>query len=343
MKSLSVTILLAIALLSANAASGCIAYFGYTESDLNTIDAVTTAVSVSMGHIVVQDPADYIVDDVEYIKVKAGPVLIDLANLIFNPNTFSGIDCTHYERGSSSNTLTYYKLRGDYQGRLDTFFSVNGELFQGELKVIGLIIHSEVNNHCVEAWKINTATDYVKKKLSVPGYIQPRLAIGYGLTNTPGGPVSKGFPVKSDGSIAEFPFQPTTIGYWVYDIFNPNNLNHPLNINAESWDSLSNKLNQALRSHQKTFGVLKAFCGPGGASEAAWGIGCPNQAIWKLGVLSNAWRDYWLNDPRNEAIVGFHWPNEVGLFGSNSLPQIWDEHSAIDNARNCTMTFLQLK
>lgn len=332
-------LILCVTLLFSSPASACIAYFGYTGSGADEVDTITDYVDVSTGYVTVTSETEYIVNDVESVYAIAGPVVLNLQEIIFKPDVVSGINCTHYERGGTSNTNPFYLFWGDYQSHLDTFFSINAALFQGTtVKVAVVMVHSEANNACVQNWKLNSAAAYVKTKLQKPGYYLPRIAVGYGLTNHPGG-VSKGFPVNTDGTIAKFPSNLTLIGYWAYDIFNPNLPSHVNNLNNESWTTISGKLDQALWTHQKTAGVFKAFCSSSSYPEINWGITCPNLYIWKLGVLANNWRDYWLNDPRNEMVLAFHWP-DVGFYGTESLPTLWSYHSNIDAARNCTMTFV---
>lgn len=330
-------------LLTTNPAWSCIAGFGYTGSTVAEIDYLAANVDVGLAYIVPASESDYIVDDAEYLVTKAGPVFVDLTGMIFNPNSAT-VPCAHYERGGASRTVTHTNLRGNYQARLDTFFSVNADLFRGARKVYGLGVNNEANNRCVAGWKLQTAASYVETKLAAVAQYSPVYTIvGYGLRNTPviggrGPVVSTGFPVTATGAIDKFPNVVDTIAYWIYDIFDPGNPSHPLNVNVESFTALNAKLNQALNPSQTTLTVIKAWCNSSDPVEAAWGITCPGQAVWKIGQAGTAWKNYLLSDPRNLFVIAFNWTSfGPADYGSKVLPPVWSHHSEIQQQVNCVV------
>lgn len=334
----SVFVLFSIALLLKPApAIPCIAAFGYT-STVDDTDFLAASVETGAAHLLPADEFDYVVDDAEYMVAKSGPVFIDLTDMIFRPNLVRA-DCSGYERGGGIQSVQYSNLRGNYQTRLDTFFLINAALFQGTRKVYGLVINTEANNRCVAAWKIDASALYVKAKVAaVAEYAPIFTAAGYGLRNTPrignrGAIVSMGFPV-ANGAIAKFPENLDLIAYWAYDIFDPGNPAHPANVNAESWTSLNDKLNQALAEGQKTLVVIKTYCDNDDPVEKALGVTCPSRSIRKLGQMAQNWRNYLLDDPRNLFVMGFSW-TDFGPYGSRNLPVVWPYHSGIQQAVNC--------
>jgi hypothetical protein len=335
-------VLFALALV-ASPALPCVAAFGYTDTPRSELDIVLAdGIKVGTAYIGVANEMDYLVTDVNYIVSKAGPVFIDIEGLIFNPNPSTFMTCP-YERGTAG-TAANRNLLGDYQAKLDTFFSVNAALFTGTRKVYALIINSEANNRCVENWKLNTAAAYVKNKLAALGSYKVYTTVGYGLRNTPAiggkGPVSSnGFPVDSFGNIAQFPFNVDLIGYYPYDIFDPNNPTHPLNVNNESWTTLNNKLNLALVPGQKTAMVVKAYCDVNDPIEAAWSVTCPNQRIWVIGTAATNWATYLRSDPRNLFIIGFDWlgTGQGEYYGSKYLSPLWQFHTTVQSQVNCSV------
>lgn len=340
------TLILLLVLLIPSPALPCVAAFGYTAAGRSDIDSIVANVQVGTDYFVVTDETVNIVNDVQYIVSKSGPVFINLENIIFNPTPTTVTTCP-YERGHTGQTATFINLRGNYQSRLDTFFSVNAGLFTGSRKVYGLIVRSEANNGCVEPWRLNAAASYIKTKLAAVSQYSPVYTIvGYDFRNTPAfggrGPLASfGFPFAS-GAIASFPNQVDVIAYFVYDIFDPGNPSNSLNVNVESWTSLSGKLDQALVSGQKTFAVLKAFCDNTDPVEAAWGVTCPDAthaalAVWKIGTAASNWASYLRGDTRNLFTIGFAWPSGPPIVGSQNLSQIWPNHTAIQQQVNCSV------
>lgn len=325
---------------SAAVASGtalaCVAFHGYGGINVGNVDQMASSVSTTSAVFGVTDESDYIVDDIQYIVNRSGPVLVSLSDIIFNPTKFTGIDCTHYERGSTNEEKSWYKLRGNFKSRLDTFFATNSALFTdcNNHLVHGIVVHNEANNACVENWKLQNAADYVKQKLDAlqPRWRPIRVLAGYGLRNIAGtGAVSEGLPVDSSGAIKQFPSKLDTVGYWAYDIFDPNNPSDPRNLNAEPWDQIRNKLDQALNGHS-TIAVIKAYCQPGAPEESGWGVTCPND-ITELEQLAVNWSDYLGSDTANIGAVLWLWPDAAGgIYGSTSLPALYNEHSSFGSA-----------
>lgn len=326
-------------------ADACVATFGYTGTTVANSSAIATNVGANTAYVVApgNNPAYNLEPEVSQIVANTGPVFINLKEIIFNPNPIAVSGCnTHYERGPASTTKSFYQLRGDYQSRLDTWFAANSDLFKwngGNRLVYSLVVHDEVNNSCVENWALHLASDYVSHKLGSAEYDPIYVAAGYGLRNTTGGAVSNGLPVTSTGAIAKFPSPLDLIGISAYDIFDPGNNSNSYNLNAETWSTISGKLNQALRSNQKTAGVVKAYCQNGATEEAAWGIQCPPYWAnwWKLGVQATNWYNYLKNDSRNLFMLGFHW-QDAGFSGTESLFTIWSAHSQI--TANCSIPLL---
>jgi len=180
--------------------------------------------------------------------------------------------------------------------------------------------------------KLNAAADYVKTKLASVAEYLIYTSAGYGLRNVANEPQSAGFPVVG-GNIGTFPENIDLIGYTAYDIFDPTNDAHPLNINQEPWSTISHKLDQALVPGQKTVGVVKGYCT---SSDSVWGISCPpnQQNWWKLGILAENWARYLRDDPRNLFMLIFTW-SDAGFSGTESLPILWPYHAAIEP--NCTV------
>ena len=54
----------------------CIAHSGIMGGGASAIDEITSSVSVSSAYIAVADELDYIVDDIEYVRAQAGPVVL---------------------------------------------------------------------------------------------------------------------------------------------------------------------------------------------------------------------------------------------------------------------------
>ncbi|MFN7962444.1 MAG: hypothetical protein U0002_14345 [Thermoanaerobaculia bacterium] len=337
---LALGIVLSLLTLESRAA---ICYFGYATTPPADLAAISSSVHTSSGYYVVASATENVVTTVSQINTAIGPVILNLENLIWNPNQVTGVDCRHYERGTTGTTTSNYLLRGAYASNLQTFLDANSSVFQGGNKVRGIVVSSEANNRCIENWKLNTAaTTLANWFTSHPTLVRPPFIVGYGLTNTyiNGVPtiVSKGLPVDTNGNIAKFPSGINLIAYWSYDIWDPSNAAHPNNLNGETWATISNKLNLALQPGQQTLGVLQAFCTrAGGAVETAWGIGCPNMAVWKLGVVADNWRNYWLADSRNVGVIAFAWQDTPEFYGTRSMSPIWPNHSAINDMRNCMM------
>ena len=343
--TLPLVALLVVSAWSPSAQAGVCA-FGYTGSTVANSYDIANNVGATAAYVVApgNNPAYNLAPEVSQIVANTGPVFINLKEVIFNPNTLAVSSCTHYERGPSSTSKAFFAIRGDYQSRLDTWFAANDSLFDynwngGVRQVYGLVIHDEANNACVENWKLHLAADYVRQKLVSAAYFPIYVAAGYGLRNIPGGAVSYGLPVTPTGAIDKFPAPLDLIGYSAYDIFNPSNNTDPMNLNAETWSTISGKLNQALRSNQKTAGVLRAYCQTNGFEEGVWGIQCPPNWTnwWKLGILSNNWTNYWKNDSRNLFVIAFHWPDAGSLKGTSSLFTLWNYHSHI--TPNCSIPF----
>lgn len=338
-------LLLPALLLGPSDLGACIAYFGYASTLPADTTPMTSAVRTSVGYHVVADPGENVLATVSQINQRIGPAILNLENLIWDPAETSGIDCRHYERGGIGEKASFYQILPDYSLVVQGFLNAHISLFGDSSKVLGLVISTEANNRCIENRKLNAVANVIRGWFAArPDLRLPRLIVGYGLDNTyiGGRPVvvTKGLPfdLESD-SIGRFPHAATTIAYYAYDIWNPAFDSHPRNLNDEEWSSISDKLTQALRPDQKTLGVLRAFCGRPGidAVETSWGVNCPGQAIWKLGVVADNWRRYWLSDPRNEGVMAFGWQDWWEAFGSRSLSALWTQHSAINDTRNCTL------
>ncbi|MEM1205682.1 MAG: hypothetical protein AAGN66_20805 [Acidobacteriota bacterium] len=357
-KHLLSTLLLAAVFVSAE--SPAVAqgpFYGYTFNA--PLTDVTAAVGpVSTSQVIVPGPSASIVQAVADANAQAGPVIVGITGLLFDPTTVTGIDCRHYERGTANMSKRDYRLRGDFRTRVDTFFQTNASIFKGSRKVNLLAIHPEVNNQCVENWKITTVANYVRAKLDeVAEYGPIYLAGAYGFGSFNG--LGRGFPVVSRGvganAIDKFPSGLDAIAFWAYDVFNPNQANHPLNIGSDPWPSVQSKLNQALRPNQVLVGVLKGFCAPqppqGMNTEAVWGVNCPQAnsvlpdgqpnpndhppftSIWKIGAAASNWSTYLLTDPRAIGVLMFNWRSSSNpgdyFWGTGSLPQLWSTHAAI--------------
>jgi hypothetical protein len=323
----------------------CIAYFGYASTQPTDIAAITSAVRTSVGYHIVADEDEEIHAAVSQINQQIGPAVLNLENLIWDPSETSGIDCRHYERGGTNVSSSYYQTLPSYSSTVQSFLDAHLSLFQDSSAVLGLVISTEANNRCIENRKLNSVANTIRGWFTArPNLYLPRLIVGYGLDNTyiRGQPVvtAKGLPFDISGNkIGLFPYAVTTIAYYAYDIWDPGYDAHPNNLNDEDWSSLSDKITQALRPGQKTIGVLRAYCGRPGASvvETSWGIGCPGQGAWRLGVAADNWRRYWLSDPRNEGVFAFGWQDWEEAYGSRSLSTIWAQHSAINDTRNCAL------
>ncbi len=326
-------------------ASACVASFGYTGTTAANSYDIANHVGATAAYVGApgNNPSYNLGPEVSQIVANTGPVFINLKEIIFNPNPIAVSSCTHYERGPASTTKRFYAIRGEYKARLDAWFLANDELFQwngGQRQVFGLIIHDEANNDCVENWVLHLASSYVRQKLAAAEYSPIYVAAGYGLRNTLGGPVSNGLPVTPTGVIDKFPSPLDLIGIIAYDIFNPANDSDPMNLNAETWSTISGKLNQALRPGQKTASVIKGFCDDNDPTEPAWGIQCPPNWTnwWKLGVQATNWYNYLKNDPRNVFLLAFHWQDAGSFSGTESLFTIWNAHSQL--TPNCSVPML---
>ncbi len=335
-------------------------FFGYTfRAPLDGADGVIASIGqVSTSHVFAGEPTTSIVQEVNAARNLSGPVVVGILGLIFNPTKVSGINCTHYERGGLSETKNNYTLRGDYQHRLDQFFATNAAIFQGAPKVIALSVHPEVNNNCVQSWKISVAANYVRSKLDeVATYGPIYIAAAYDLGSLNGS--GRGFPVTNGISIgsqqaAKFPSGLDVIAYFAYDVFNPSQPSHPLNVGSDPWSNVSSKLSAALFPHQMTIGVLKGFCAPQPPSssniESLWGVNCPKanstvgnqpnpddhppfQSLWKIGIANQNWSTYLLNDPRNVGVLMFNWRSSANngdyFWGTGLLPELWSVHASI--------------
>jgi hypothetical protein len=338
-------LVLAVSLPWSSHLDACIAYFGYTTSLPADLDAITSSVRTSVGYHVVTAESENVFSTVSQINQRIGPVVLNLENLIWDPSEVSGIDCRHYERGGLNVRASFYQPLPGYSSAVQDFLETHLALFEDADAVLGLVISTEANNRCIENRKINAIANMIRAWFAArPDLSMPRLIVGYGLDNTyiDGRPVvaAKGLPFDVDGGrIGRFPHAVTTIAYYAYDIWDPNWDSHPKNLNGEEWSSLSAKIDQALQPGQKTIGVLRAYCGRPGidAVETSWGISCPGQAAWKLGMMAGNWRRYWLSDPRNEGVMAFGWQDWWEAFGSRSLSTVWAQHSAINDSRNCSL------
>lgn len=339
------SLILAATFLWSSNTDACIAYFGYTTALSTDIAAITSSVRTSVGYHVVTDEGEDVAPVVSQINQQMGPAVLNIENLIWDPSETTGIDCRHYERGRINASASFYQMLPDYSSAVQSFLDANLPLFEDPSAVLGLVISTEANNRCIENRKLNSVANTIRGWFAVrPDLYLPRLIVGYGLDNTyiNGLPVvtAKGLPFDiSENRIGLFPYAVTTIAYYAYDIWDPSYDAHPRNLNAEDWSSISDKISQALRPGQKTLGVLRAYCGRPGidAVEAYWGISCPGQAAWKLGVIADNWRRYWLSDPRNEGVLAFGWQDWWEAHGSRSLSSVWAQHSAINDTRNCTL------
>jgi hypothetical protein len=339
------SVVLAAILLGSPNLDACIAYFGYASTAPTDVAAITSSVRTSVGYYLVSNQSEDVLSAVSQINQRIGPAVLNLENLIWDPSETSGIDCRHYERGGISENVSHYQTLPNYSSAVQSFLNAHISLFEDSSQVLGLVVSTEANNRCIENRKLNAVANTIRGWFAArPSLYLPRLIVGYGLDNTyiNGQPVvtAKGLPFDINGNkIGLFPYAVTTIAYYAYDIWDPNDDANPKNLNDEDWSSLSDKITQALRPGQKTLGVLRAYCGRPGAAvvERSWGISCPGQAAWKLGVVADNWRRYWLDDPRNEGVFAFGWQDWWEAYGSQSLSTIWAQHSAINDTRNCTL------
>lgn len=281
--------------------------------------------------------------------------LVDLTDVLFKKQALVNSNCgTDYERGSLRNTwaLERQAFKTGAEAKLDSFLALNlSEL--GADSIRGFIVHVEVNNNCVPAWRVNSAARMLKDRGYGPaqGYV---IAAGYGLDY----PDAPGFGISTGMPTGLFPFELTHITTWAYDIHSLY-VDSVYNLNKEViqlgaagfWNKLVNKL----RPGQQVIWGLTALCerlqqemfnGSRLAPQDKIATQCPNpqppppnqcasplpslQGTWPIGSIADHWRWFAQQQPRMDGLIAIYWSPPNGTSRLN--PSVTSAHINIGNS-----------
>jgi hypothetical protein len=331
-------------LLFASTAAARLCQFGYADAvnvgdgapTLGWVGARNAGVPQDSGRIIPLDGTTveaHTRDIRSYIQaMNANGIrpLVDLTDVLFKPDPLINPNCgVDYERGDSRSTTKWERqeFKPAAEAKLASFLALNSSEL-GTDSIRGFIVHVEVNNDCVPAWRVNTAARMLKDRGYGPaqGYA---LAAGYGLDNTPQAPAfSTGMPTGL------FPFELTHITPWAYDIHSLD-MDSVYNLNKDvtqlGTGGFWNKLVGKLRPNQQVIWGLTALCDSlqqrmfnGGRLAPADRLGTqcttpPFQNTWPLARTADHWRWFAEQQPRMEGLIAILWtgPNGTSVLDSS--------------------------
>jgi hypothetical protein len=344
-------------LLLAGGAAASLCQFGYADAvvvgdstTLGWVGARNAGVPQDSGRIIPLDGASveaHARDIRSYIQaMNANGIrpLVDLSDVLFSPNQLVNPNCgADYERGNLRSTTAWSRqeFKPAVEAKLDYFLALNSSEL-GTDSIRGFIVHVEVNNNCVPAWRVNTAARMLKDRGYGPaqGYA---IAAGYGLDYPDA--MGLGFGVSTGMPTGLFPFELTHITPWSYDIHSLY-VNSVYNLNTEVIQlgaaGFWNKLVGKLGPNQKVIWGLTALCEPlqqemfnGSRLAPADRLGTqcttsPFQYTWPLSSVADHFR--WLAEqqPRMDGLIAISW---TGSNGTNVLdPSVTSAHISIGNS-----------
>jgi hypothetical protein len=267
--------------------------------------------------------------------------LVDLSDVLFKKDPLVNPNCgADYERGYLRNNSAWERqeFKPAAEAKLASFLALNSSEL-GTDSIRGFIVHVEVNNNCVPAWRVNTAARMLKDRGYGPaqGYA---IAAGYGLDYTEQmGIVSTGMPTGL------FPFELTHITPWAYDVhslYQDSVYNFNRDVTQLGAAGFWNKLVSKLRPNQQVIWGLTAKCEPQQqmmfngshlmpADRIA--IQCtkpPFQRTWPIGSIADHWRWFAEQQPRLEGLIAIYWspPNGTSVLD----PSVTGAHINIGNS-----------
>jgi len=329
-------------LLFASGAAARLCQFGYADAvnvrngapTLGWVGARNAGVPQDSGRIIPLDDGTveaHTRDIRSYIQaMNANGIrpLVDLSDVLFSPDLLVNTNCgADYERGNLRSTwkLDHQAFKPGAEAKLASFLALNSSEL-GTDSIRGFIVHVEVNNNCVPAWRVNTAARMLKDRGYGPaqGYA---IAAGYGLDY----PDAPQFGISTGMPTGPFPFELTHITPWSYDIHSLY-VDSVYNLNKEVIQlgvaGFWNKLVGKLRPGQQVIWGLTALCEPlqqemfnGSrlAPENRLGTQCttsPFQGTWPLASVADHWRWFAEQQPRMEGLIAIQW---TGPHGTNVL------------------------
>jgi hypothetical protein len=257
-------------------------------------------------------------------------MIVDLSWIMFYPTTNGTIDCTEY--GGSASEVPSWRVRNAdpdlnnrWGGRLDEFMTyfdpaygqTVAQILNDPANVVGVIIHTEINNSCLPSSVIQTVAQRVHNYLpNVPvvGGYATSIFWNAGTKQLPSG----GYPAALD-----------RILFWSYGIYNPNDINDPKNYTnyanypigdprnnhgfffnqydpAASWTTWGVLLAKRTNNPNQKFIVIVE--GWHGSSQTAHGL-----SITDMGGLAQNWGTWIKGRPEVVGSFVFLWPD----FGSD--------------------------
>lgn len=334
-------IALLLVLMVATPVAADICFFGYTGAITNYQRFGTTiafnswlyqqkvfyGINVNAGHVF--SPADYtLLRDafpaiVNTFANHNAKMVLDFGNMIWEPKTSGTVDCSQYGGSAStpaSTTFPKSKLRSNWLTRVNDFVNTQGHLVTTSNTQL-IIVHGEVNNHCIPTWQINQAAQTLRS--AFPGI--PLLAV-YELRSDIA--AAQGLPTR-------FPIDLDRVGFFSYGVYDPNNPNHPKNHTVRPFYDPNNPLStntqwgdmiSRLRGGQDVDGTLEAWYG---GRQAAHGW---TQA--DLATVANNWRVWAASQNRLGGLLGFKWTGTGGISDllSQSVPGLLSSQRQFANA-----------
>jgi hypothetical protein len=285
------------------------------------------AINVSAGHVF--SPDDYtILRDafpaiVNEFAIHNTKMVLDVGNIIWKFKTSGTVNCGTYGGSTStpaSSTFPKSVRRSDWLVRLNDFINTRGHLVTPSNTQL-IIVHGEVNNHCIPTWQINEAAQTLRA--AFPGI--PLLAVYESRSDIP---AALGFPPR-------FPLELDRIGFFAYGVYDPNDPTHPKNHTVRPFFDPNNPLSTAtqwgdlvsrLRWWQKVDGTLESLYV---SRQAAHG--------WTqtdLTAVTNNWRAWAASESRFGGILGFRWVGSAGTSDliSQGVPGLQAAHQQFANA-----------
>lgn len=279
---------------------------------------------------------------IQAMNAKGIRPLVDLSDVLFKRDLQVNPNCgAEYERGYLRSTTAWERqtFKPGPEAKLGSFLALNSSEL-GTDSIRGFIVHVEVNNNCVPAWRVNTAARMLKDRGYGPaqGYA---IAAGYGFDYTD----EAGLQIISTGMpTGTFPVELTHITPWAYDIHSLY-VDSIYNLNKEViqlgaagfWNKLVGKLTP---TQQVIWGMTalceaqqqRMFNGPHLAPQDRLGTQCttsPFQGTWPIGSIADHWRWFAQQQSRMDGLIAIYWSLPTGTSALN--PSVAGAHINIGN------------
>lgn len=259
--------------------------FGYAGVEENLAlylpEIESNHIPTNVQTLVAKNASDNLSSQLDYLRAHGQRAVLILDNLLFINDPSLPTPC-----GAGS-----WRNRFDYKAKFDNWMKINGSYLNADYVAV-LVIHSEINNHCISFDSLDQVTQYVKSK--IPAI--PTLA-GYGRS-VGAAPMPDAIPAALAG-----------VAFFKYRIFDPQT--------DSDYQAELNGLKAKLTPEQRIILVPDGFYDSGHAA-----LGWPK---WYLGYVALNYMSLALNDPKVVGLVFFRWPSfpEAGetKLGTRDLPQ----------------------